>query len=54
MRAVTPVLALQVARFAGIAMDELLAGQGLSALVCPHCGHPHEDFIDEVTWCQVL
>ena len=53
MRAVTPMLALRVARFAGIAM-ELLAGQGLLARVCPHCGHPHEDFIDEVTWCQVL
>ena len=29
-RAVTPALALRVVRFAGIAMDELLAGQWLS------------------------
>jgi hypothetical protein len=48
-RAVTPALALRVARFAGIAMDELLAGQWLSARVCPHCGHPPEDFVDEET-----
>ena len=37
-RAVTPALALRVARFAGIAMDELLAGQWLSPRVCPHLG----------------
>jgi hypothetical protein len=30
-------------------MDELLAGQWLLARVCPHCGHPPEDFIDEET-----
>jgi hypothetical protein len=46
---VTPALALRVARFAEIAMDELLAGQWLSARVCPHCGHPPEDFVDEET-----
>jgi hypothetical protein len=48
-RAVTPALALRVARFAGIPMDELLAGQWLSPRVCPHCGHPPEDFTDEET-----
>lgn len=48
-RAVTPAPALRVARVAGIAMDELLAGQWLSAQVCPHCGHPPEDFVDEKT-----
>jgi hypothetical protein len=48
-RAVTPALALRVARFAGIPMDELLAGQWLSARVCPHCGHPPDDFVDEET-----
>jgi hypothetical protein len=48
-RAVTPALALRVARFAGIAMDELLAGQWLSARVCPHCGHPSNNFVDEET-----
>ncbi len=46
---VTPALALRVARFAGIPMDELLAGRWLSARVCPHCGHPPEDFVDEET-----
>ena len=48
-KAVTPALALRIARFAGIAMDELLAGQWLSPRVCPHCGHPPEDFVDEET-----
>ena len=33
-------IALRVARFAGIPVDEPLAGQWLSARVCPHCGHP--------------
>ena len=27
-------------------MDELLAGQWLSARVCPHCDHPPDDFVD--------
>ena len=48
-RAVTPALALRVARVAGIGMDELLAGQWLSSRVCPHCGHQPEDFADEET-----
>jgi hypothetical protein len=48
-RGVTPALALRAARFAGIAMDELLAEQWLSSRVCPHCGHPPEDFADEET-----
>lgn len=48
-RAVTPALALRVARFAGVPMDELLAGQWLSTRVCPHCGHPPDDFVDEET-----
>ena len=46
-RAVPHALALRVTRFAGILMDELLAG--LSARVCPHCGHPLDDFLDEET-----
>jgi hypothetical protein len=49
LRAVTPALALRVARFAGVSVDELLTGQGLSARTCPHCGHPPEDFVDEET-----
>lgn len=48
-RAVTPALALRVARLAGVTMDELLAGQWLSVRVCPHCGHPPDDFLDEET-----
>lgn len=47
--AVTPALALRVARLASVTMDELLAGQWLSARVCPHCGNPPEDFVDEET-----
>jgi len=30
-------------------MDELITGQRLSPRVCPHCGHPPEDFADEET-----
>lgn len=48
-KAVTSALALRVARFAGVPMDELLAGQWLSPRVCPHCGHPPDDFVDEDT-----
>jgi plasmid maintenance system antidote protein VapI len=48
-KAVTPALALRVARFAGVPMDDLLAGRWLSARVCPHCGHPPDDFEDEET-----
>jgi hypothetical protein len=33
----------------GIGMDELLAGQWLSSRVCPHCGHPPDDFSDDET-----
>jgi len=40
-------LALRVARLAGVPMDELLAGRWLSPRVCPHCGHPPDDFTDE-------
>jgi len=41
-----------LSRFAGIAMDELLAGQWLSSRVCPHCGHPPDDFVDEETMVE--
>ncbi|HEX2687870.1 MAG TPA: hypothetical protein VHN14_14685 [Kofleriaceae bacterium] len=44
-----PALALRVARLAGVPMDELLAGRWLSPRVCPHCGHPPDDFVDEET-----
>jgi hypothetical protein len=48
-RAVTPALALRVARLVGVPVDELLAGRWLSPRVCPHCGHPPDDFVDEET-----
>lgn len=48
-RAMTSARALRVARVVGIPMDELLAGQWLSARVCSHCGQPPEDFTDEET-----
>jgi hypothetical protein len=38
-----------VARFAGIGMDELIAGQWLSPRVCPHCGHTPDNFVEEET-----
>jgi len=48
-RPVTPALALRVARFAGVGMDDVLSGAWLSGRVCPHCGHPPDDFADEET-----
>lgn len=45
-RAVTPALALRVARFAGIPMDELLAGQWLSADVFLACRVGYETLED--------
>ena len=48
-RAVTPAMALRVARFVGVGVDALLAGEWLSPRTCPHCGHPPDDFADEDT-----
>jgi hypothetical protein len=48
-RGATPALALRVARLAGVPIDELLAGRWLSPRVCPHCGRPPDDFVDEET-----
>jgi hypothetical protein len=48
-RPVTPALALRVARFAGVGMDDVLSGQWLSGRVCPHCGRLPDDFADEDT-----
>lgn len=45
-------LALRVARFAGVPMGELLAGQWLSSRVCPHCRYPPEYFVDEETMVE--
>ena len=48
-RGVTASLALRVARFAEVTVDDLLAGKYLPARTCPHCGHPPDDFVDEET-----
>jgi len=48
-RPVTARLALRVARVIEVSVDDLLAGRHMSSRVCPHCGHPPEDFIDEET-----
>ncbi len=48
-RCVTARMALRVARFVDVPMDDRLAGRYLSARVCPHCGHPPDDFVDEDT-----
>jgi hypothetical protein len=45
--AVTPTLALRLARHVGVSMDALLAGEWLPPGTCPHCGHGPEDFNDE-------
>jgi hypothetical protein len=48
-RAVTAGVALSVAKFADVPFDDLIAGRWLSPRVCPHCGHPPDDFDDEDT-----
>ena len=48
-RPVTARLAIRVARLVEVGVDDLLAGWHLSAHVCPHCGHPPDDFVDEET-----
>lgn len=48
-RSVTARLAIRVARLIEVGVDELLAGQHMSSRVCPHCGHPPDDFVDEET-----
>ena len=46
-RPVTARLAIRVARLVEVGVDDLLAGRHLSTRVCPHCGHPPDDFLDE-------
>ena len=48
-RAVTGRLAIRVARLIDVGIDDLLAGRHMSSRVCPHCGHPPEDFENEET-----
>jgi hypothetical protein len=45
--AVTPTLALRLARHVGVSMDALLAGECLPPGTCPHCGHGPDDFADD-------
>jgi hypothetical protein len=48
-RPVTARLAIRVARLIEDGVDELLTGRHLSSRVCPHCGHPPDDFGNEET-----
>ena len=48
-RPVTARLAIRVARLIDVGGDDLLAGTHMSSRVCPHCGHPPDDFVDEET-----
>jgi hypothetical protein len=36
---VSPTMLLRVARFAGVSVDDLLAGRFPPPGACPHCGH---------------
>lgn len=45
---VTPTMALRVARFVGMSMDDLLDGKYAPPGTCPHCGRT-PDFVDEET-----
>ncbi len=42
-RAVSVMAAFHVARFAGIGIDDLLAGKGAPPGVCPYCGRLIEE-----------
>jgi hypothetical protein len=37
-KAVSPTMAVRVARLAGVGVDEVLTGKYPAAGVCPHCG----------------
>lgn len=45
--AVTPTLALRLARHLGVTMEAVLAGEWIPPGTCPHCGHGPDDFADE-------
>lgn len=45
----TVSLALRIALLVEVSFDELVNGHWLSPRVCPHCGHPPDDFVDEQT-----
>lgn len=46
-RPVTERLAIRVARLIEVGVDDLLAGRHMSSRVCPHYGHPPDDFTNE-------
>ena len=48
-RNVTPAVVFRLARLINATVDDVLAGRILSPRVCPHCGHPPDDFTDEET-----
>lgn len=41
-RTVSAAMAIRVARFAGVSVDDVLTGRFPPAGTCPHCGH-HAD-----------
>ena len=41
-RAVSASLAVRVARFAGVGVDDVLTGKFPPAGTCPHCGHVNQ------------
>jgi hypothetical protein len=46
---VTASVAFRLARLVEVPLEELLDGTWLSPRMCPHCGHPPDDFTDEQT-----
>lgn len=48
-RDVTERLAIRVARYLEVSIDELLAGRAVVGRMCHHCGRPLDDFEGEDT-----
>ena len=48
-RDVTARLAIRVARYLQVSVDELLEGRAVVGRMCHHCGRPLDDFEDEDT-----
>ena len=42
--AVTARVAILVARFSGVTIDELMKGRAVPPGTCPFCGHPPDEF----------
>lgn len=47
-RGVTASLALRVARFVDVAIDDLLAGKYLPTRTCPRCGYVPNEYSEDV------